>query len=84
MEDSLGNIWIATWQGGLNLFDRKKEKFTHFRNEPGNKTTLASEDIKCLYFDREGNSWLGTGNEGLDLYDPKTNKFIHLFIKKMM
>src|SRR3954468_15373727 len=25
VEDAHGNLWIATWGGGLNLFDREKE-----------------------------------------------------------
>ena len=27
-EDHTGTLWIATWGGGLNTFDRKKERFT--------------------------------------------------------
>src|SRR4026209_2472305 len=26
-EDDQGNLWLATWGGGLNRFDWKKEKF---------------------------------------------------------
>src|SRR5450432_505718 len=31
-EDTDGNLWLATWGGGLNRFDWKKEKFTHYRH----------------------------------------------------
>ena len=36
LEDSSGIIWIGTYGGGLNRWDRKTNQFTHFRNDPAN------------------------------------------------
>src|SRR5215212_8697052 len=33
-EDKFGNLWIATWGNGINKFDRKTERFSHFQSDP--------------------------------------------------
>src|ERR1700709_2412630 len=34
IEDKHGNLWIATWGGGLNRYNRQKDDFTHFEYDP--------------------------------------------------
>ena len=40
VEDSSGIIWIGTYGGGLNRWDKKTNQFTHFRHDPSNPKTL--------------------------------------------
>lgn len=81
LEDRDGKIWIATWEGGVNVLDPVSEKFTHFRND-STTGSIASNDIRCLYEDREGNIWLGTEGEGVDLYNKKDHRFRHFVSSK--
>lgn len=58
-EDKKGELLIGTENGGLNVFDREKEKFLHpFKNNPGFK--LKEISVNAISEDREGNLYLGT------------------------
>jgi ligand-binding sensor domain-containing protein/signal transduction histidine kinase/CheY-like chemotaxis protein/AraC-like DNA-binding protein len=81
-EDRLGNLWIATWAGGLNVFNPKDESFIHYRNNPKDFNSISSDYIRTLCFDAEGRLWIGTGDRGLDLYDQQKNKFFHFPYEK--
>lgn len=58
-EDKVGNMWFATFTGGLNRFDG--ESFTYFDSSKGVK----SDNIYSVISDEEGNIWAGTQN-GVD------------------
>jgi signal transduction histidine kinase/ligand-binding sensor domain-containing protein len=66
--DSTGNIWLGTSQG-LVYFDREKEQFESFENNPAGKIEHA--EIYCLNFDSFGNLWLGTPYTGLLKYEDR-------------
>lgn len=62
-EDSHKNIWIATINAGLNLYDTEKDVFVHYKrnSEDGlcdNSITTATEDSK-------GNLWFGSLETGI-------------------
>lgn len=82
VEDKNGIIWIATWGGGLNRFDRTTEKFSHLKNIPDNKTSIASNLLNALFIDKKGALWIGTEDAGLDHYDPSTRKIAHFTSSK--
>jgi len=58
-EDKLGNIWLATFTGGLNRFDGKS--FEYYDTSKG----VTSDNIYSVVSDAEGNIWAGTQN-GVD------------------
>jgi signal transduction histidine kinase/ligand-binding sensor domain-containing protein/DNA-binding response OmpR family regulator len=63
-EDHIGNIWIGTFSNGLEMFDKKKEVFHHFRHDPKNHNTISSNNIprgkKVITQDKFGNLWVNT------------------------
>jgi ligand-binding sensor domain-containing protein len=63
-------LWIGTWSGGLNQFDRDQEKFAHYRERDG----LPNETIYGILEDDHGNLWLSTNN-GLSKFNPTTKEF---------
>ncbi len=84
-EDSDGNLWVGT-NTGLDLYNRKKNRFINFKNEPGNPYSLSNNEVQsCIIEDRNGNLWIGSWN-GLNklnakdrknaLIDPSSVKFI--------
>ncbi|HWK06910.1 MAG TPA: two-component regulator propeller domain-containing protein [Puia sp.] len=75
LEDSRGNIWIATWGGGLDRFDREKNRFIHYKHDPKNANSLSDDFVDCIMEDKAGNLWIGTYQGGLNRMDPRTGRF---------
>ena len=84
MKIRIAYIWIGTLSGGLNRFDPKKQKFTHYLNEPGNPESLSNEVVKCILesdiYD-DNILWIGT-HGGLNKFDKSTGKFTHYSVKE--
>ena len=74
-KDSRNNLWIGTWAGGLNLFNRKYQNFTRFFNDPSNPNSIGGNNIFGIIEDDEGYLWIACMNAGLNRYDYKTNTF---------
>jgi ligand-binding sensor domain-containing protein len=62
LEDSSGIIWIGTYGGGLNRWDKKTNQFIHFRHNFSNPGTLTSDTIEALLEDRHGHLWVCNGD----------------------
>ena len=71
LQDSKGYIWFGT-RDGLNKFDGTK--FTKFRHNSEDETSISHSWITCIFEDRNKNIWVGTKN-GLNLFNPKLNNF---------
>jgi ligand-binding sensor domain-containing protein/signal transduction histidine kinase len=71
-----GVLWIGTWGGGLNRFERHTGIFKNYRNDPQNPHSLSSNGVWLIYEDRAGVLWLGT-EIGLERFDRATETFKH-------
>ncbi|MEP7321527.1 MAG: two-component regulator propeller domain-containing protein [Saprospiraceae bacterium] len=72
-----GNIWIGTYQNGLDRFEPETETFTHFRHNNADPSSLCGNMIGALLEDQNGTLWVGT-NKGLDTLNRQTGKFTHI------
>ncbi len=63
-EDRKGNLWIGTENGGLNIFDRGGEQFSHPLDESPN-LQFHGLSVNDIAEDGQGNFWLGTNNNVL-------------------
>jgi ligand-binding sensor domain-containing protein/signal transduction histidine kinase len=61
LEDQDGTLWIGTFSDGLLKYDRDRQRFIRYRNDPSNTESLSENRITTLFEDREGNIWLGFG-----------------------
>jgi PAS domain S-box-containing protein len=77
VESANGDLWIATWGGGLNRFDRNRNIFITYKHDPSDPGSIASDFIRNVYEDHEGNVWVATEGAGLDILDKTSGKFIH-------
>ncbi|MBI5470746.1 MAG: hypothetical protein HY961_00230 [Ignavibacteriae bacterium] len=65
-EDDKGNLWVGTWEGGLNMLNRTSKAFMHFRHEKNNLNSLSHDFVRVVYADVHGALWVGTEGGGLD------------------
>ena len=77
MEDSDGNLWVGTFDNGLNKLNRETGKFTQYRYNPKDKNSLSNDSILSIHQDLKGRIWIGTGGGGLNLYQPETDTFTY-------
>ena len=75
-EDSLKNLWIVTYGGGLDIFDPATETFKHYKHDPENPNSLSSDYVWCIFEDSQKKLWIGT-DDGLNLFNPKSQIFTH-------
>jgi len=66
-------MWFGT-EDGLNRYDGYK--FTVYRNNPKDSTSVSSNNIHTIYEDSRGNLWIGSNGGGLSLYNKNTESFI--------
>ncbi len=71
IQDSKGFMWFGT-QDGLNRFDGKK--FTVYKNDKSNNSTISNNFVYSLFEDKDDNLWVGTIN-GLNRYDRRRDCF---------
>ncbi len=69
-EDSRKRLWFGTYGGGLNLYHRDEERFSHFDEEDG----LSNNVVYGILEDSWGRLWLST-NQGLSCFDPEKKAF---------
>lgn len=75
--DGKGGLWIATLGGGLVYFDPASGQAPHYKHDPSEAGSLASNDIAALCLDRTGLLWIGTQQSGLNIFNPATRAFAH-------
>ncbi|MGB5262539.1 MAG: two-component regulator propeller domain-containing protein [Lutimonas sp.] len=78
LDEGNGKMWLGS-KNGLFLFDKKKETFEEFSNDPEDQQSLINNHIKSLCQDPinpEKYLWVGTSG-GLDLFDKHEETFTH-------
>lgn len=64
-----GRIWVATNNGGLNVYDPGTGKFSAYRHNSGDQQSLSNDSIYGLADSGDGRLWVGT-QIGLNRLDP--------------
>ncbi|MBA2762022.1 MAG: hypothetical protein H0U39_08725, partial [Segetibacter sp.] len=63
-QDGNDIIWLATMEG-LQRINKRTDEVTTYRSDTNDLRSLSSNNIQCVYRDREGNLWVGSDN-GVD------------------
>jgi ligand-binding sensor domain-containing protein/signal transduction histidine kinase/AraC-like DNA-binding protein len=69
-EDSSHNLWIATEGGGLDHFNRASGRFSYYKHDPSDTSSIGSNLVKLVYEDKDHHIWAGTHGGGLNLLLP--------------
>ena len=73
LEDAQGNIWVATYGGGVNVMPKGTTKFLNCQNEMKDYPRSAFQKVRTLALDKEGKVWAGT-TEGILLFSYENGK----------
>lgn len=79
IKDYYGNIWITTWNGGLNkiatsLKNNSTISFERFASTGNYTKSIASNFIDNVIEDNSNNLWIST-SEGLQLFNPQNKSY---------
>lgn len=61
--DKFGNLWIGSYNNGLNFIDRHRKLFDHYHFDYTRKG-LMSNSVRALFEDSDGEVWIGTKEGG--------------------
>ena len=75
-QDDDGELWLAT-KHGLNRFNYQKETFRTYTHAPGDKKSIGSSWVRCVYKDSKGNLWAGTVGGGIARFNRNDNSFVN-------
>ena len=73
-------LWVGTISG-LSCYDASTDKFRNYFHHEEDPSTLADNEIRDIYRDRQGRLWVGT-SVGLSLLDEKTDAFQRFYFNK--
>ena len=74
MQDRKGYLWFGTGNG-LDKYDGYR--FTRYKFDPQDTTSLPKNQVTALWEDKDGMIWIGT-TEGTCFFNPRTEKFTRL------
>ncbi|MCX6239349.1 MAG: triple tyrosine motif-containing protein, partial [Bacteroidia bacterium] len=76
LQDKKGWMWFGTSKG-VCRFDGYK--FTVFKNDPEDSTSLKGNLVRTIIEDQKGQLWIGTENGGLNKFNSEKENFEHFF-----
>ncbi len=74
--DYRGQLWFATYQGGIIKMDPQTFKYKQYKHIPGNSESLSHNFVTIVKEDSRGNMWIGTNGGGLNLFDQDKETFL--------
>lgn len=75
-EDSFGDIWIGTHQGGLAKFNHTNNNFIRYKHKPDNPKSLSNDMVSVIFEDSFSRLWIGTYGGGLNRFNRQTENFV--------
>lgn len=76
-EDRQGNLWVVSYQGGVNILPNVHKKFDTYNL--ADDSEYASKIVTSISTDKNSNLWVGTDGGGLKYYNRKTDEVKHYY-----
>lgn len=70
-------LWVGSLSS-LSRYEKTTDSFTTYHHQRGNKTSLTSGAVRCVFRDRSGGLWAGT-SRGLNRFDEQTDSWTRFF-----
>ncbi len=71
-----GIVWIGCWEGGVNISDKRFDRFTLYSQNKQDENSLWGKIVTSFTQDLNGNIWVATDGGGINLFNPSKRKFI--------
>jgi len=75
LEDSEGNIWVATMGNGVFKFDPYTKVIKHYMFKSDDHTSLSSNSVSSISETTKGTIWFSTDRGGICRYNKDKNNF---------
>ncbi|MGL1885789.1 MAG: ATP-binding protein [Reichenbachiella sp.] len=76
IEDESGNVWVATWGGGIQLFNPIAKTFQNFSFEENEELNSLTDDVTDISLDETGKGvWVATYGAGVFYFDILEQKY---------
>jgi len=77
-KDTENRVWIATYGGGINLYDQYLLPFTRIEHITNNQNSVANNTGRAVLEDDNKRLWFAT-KKGISIYHPAENSWRHIF-----
>ena len=84
LEDSAGELWIATKGDGIWRYDRGTGKFKNYKHSVSDSGSLSNNRVVRVYIDRIGQLWFCTEGGGISRYDYDSDSFVNYNYRKKL
>ncbi|BEP28529.1 ligand-binding sensor domain-containing protein [Helicovermis profundi] len=74
-KDTIGQIWIGTFNNGIYNIDISSKKIKHYIHSPEDEHSLSKNDVRVIYEDSRNQIWIGTNTNGVSIYSYRNQKF---------
>ena len=75
LEDSEGNIWVATMGNGVFKYDPLTKNLKHYKNNIDNPQSLSSNSVSSISETTTGDLWFSTDRGGISRYNKNGDNF---------
>jgi ligand-binding sensor domain-containing protein/DNA-binding CsgD family transcriptional regulator len=69
------NIWVGTYNGGVNLYQRNKVWFDTYTHTGSKVDELSHRSVLDMCQANDGKIWIGTDGGGINVFDPQGQQF---------
>ncbi len=74
MLDNSDNLWIGAFGSGVDILNKKRDKFHHFRHDPNDINSISTNNVLCIYEANNGIVWIGTFGGGVNSINRSTGE----------
>lgn len=83
IEDKHGNLWFGTHGGGVDILNKRKNIFKHYK-KTSNQQSISHNFVSSFYETDSGKIWIGTDGGGLNYLNRNTNDYKHFSVKNAL
>lgn len=76
-KDRQGTMWVGTYYGGVNYFNKSKDVFHYYPYSKMNKDGLSFPIVGQMLEDKDRNLWICTDGGGVNCLNRSTGTFAH-------